>query len=740
MAMVDSEYRGQYPLDVTVVPARAAYLVREGSPEGFRRAIQEASTRWAGMTEPIVPVLEGGTVEDWARNVVTLARMDGAVNVNLPREEADAAAAALGLDCVPLSDIDRWGTTMFTCHPGLVGPAAPPDPALVIAGSPGNLWQATAAGDLTTEHLEGLAPGILPVRRAFTPDDAGRAQLTKTTLLDRTLVAFGETTGSHAPFPTSTIVWVTEPDDLRDCWDFWNARALAPIRFGPMPMILLPRNEIQHWIKFDQQFQHILRRRADFAPDVLLTSTNIPDSDLEEIAELLHLEHTDDEIRHGEDYSAQLRTPPFTYRIEPTVAPLVNFPRVYGTSTQIDIHVFDNGTTTRFPSPVAFRAGHTLMRFGGAPFRGLPRRPAVAKLVEQNAVWREDAIQFTTMALEQYTFQLRIPTLQQAAHALLGKATTRYQPSHKGRLATGIQRNIDLAVLRHPHLIKVVRQLTTPRMQQFIREAKRQFTGEDNLDAIIEKLKPLAEDWGARSERKMVTAAGLDKGATPHNVAALEQLCDLGWAERGLRVKCTDCGLDTFVPLGDVAPRGSAACRGCGSRQNYTSGTTEISIFYRLDSLVDLASDQGVIPHLVTIAELNRREPQSWFLPGVDTWFTDRDNPLEADIFGVHAGRVLVGEVKSSGSEFTTDQITKDIDICTRLGADLYVMSALDTITAEAQTTATDLCKEAGVDLLVLTGADLLTDNQPAQARTLSRYRGGVSSRPDTARDETPWT
>lgn len=46
----------------------------------------------------------------------------------------------------------------------------------------------------------------------------------------------------------------------------------------------------------------------------------------------------------------------------------------------------------------------------------------------------------------------------------------------------------------------------------------------------------------------MVTAAGLDKGATPDNVAALEQLCELGWAERGLRVKCTACGLGTFVP------------------------------------------------------------------------------------------------------------------------------------------------------------------------------------------------
>lgn len=650
-------------------------------------------------------------MEDWARTVVELARVDGAVNVDLPDDQARTAAAALSLDYVRIDDIDRWGITATTCHPSWVGPATPPGQRLVIAGPPGELWQAVAAGDLPADHLAGIDHSVLSVLPSAGPDDVGRAQLNDTTLLRRTLASFGETIGSQAPMPTSTVVWVTEPDDLHDCWDFWNARALAPVRFGPMPMILLPHNQIQHWLKFDTQFEHILRRRAEFTPDVLLTSTNIPDAALDEIASLLHLERTDDAIQRGHNFSAAVRTPPFTYRVVPNVGPLVRFTRIYGVSTQVDIHVFDSGTTARFASPVAFRARSTLMRFGGAPFRGLPRRPVIAKLVEQNAIWREDAIQVGTMALEQYAFPLHIPSLQQATHTLLADATTSYQPSHKGRLATGIQRNIDLAVLRRPNLFKVVRQLTTPRMKQFITEAKKQFKGHDKIDEIIDKLKPLAEEWGARSERKTATAYNLNKGATPDNVAALEQLCDLSWAERGLRVKCTDCGLDTFVPLNDVAPRGSATCRGCGSRQNYASGNSEISIFYRLDSLVDLASDQGVIPHLITIAELNRREPQSWFLPGVDARFADRENPLEADIFGVYGGRVAAGEVKTSGSDFTDDQITKDIDICRRLRADLYIMSAIDTIADEAQSTAKSLCADAGLDLIVLTSADLSADS-----------------------------
>jgi hypothetical protein len=667
-----------------------------------------------------VPIQANGTITDSARTTVALARVDGAVNVGLPDDLAPDAAAALNLDCVPLADIDQSGMTQYTCHPGDVGAAMPPDPALLIARSQAPLWQATAAGDLTAEHLQQLPPRLLPVRRADA-DDIGRAQLhpdTMPTLLHRTLVAFNETVGSQHVFPAPTIVWVTDPDDLRDCWDFWNIRALAPVRFGPVPMILLPRGEIHHWLKFDQQFAHLLRRRAEFIPDVLLTSTTVPIADLDAIAELLQLQRTDADIQTGYVYSSELRTPPFTYRTVPPVpdvTDLIRSPRVYGIATEVDAHVFDHGTTVRFPSPVIFRGGRTLVRINGAPFGGLPPRPEVARLIAPEATLRENTLQLPASAQPDYTFRLGVPSLAQATHALLDHATERHQPSTKGRLATGIHRDLHLAVLRHPALFPAIQQLTTPRTEHFLRQARRQFRGIDNLDELVERLTPLAQEWGARSERRMLPAVDLAGGATPATVDALELLCRIGWAERGLRITCTHCRLDSFVPLGDVPPRGGATCRGCGTPQHYARGQSEISIFYRLDSLVDLASDQGVLPHLITIAKLHRREPRSWFLPGVDAWFTDRDNPLEVDLFGILAGRVAVGEVKASGSGFTDGQIAHDIEACTRLRAEIYVMSTMDTIAEQAQATASSLCQDAGLDLVVLTAADLFDNHlQPS--------------------------
>lgn len=135
--MTEVDYRGQAPLDVTVVPARAAYLVRDGSREGFCRAVQEAGTRWAGVTEPIVPVRAGGAVEASARNVVDLARVDGAVNVDLPDQEAQIAAAALGLDCVSIASIDSWGITMMTSPARLLNSSIS---IVTVSGSDPSPW------------------------------------------------------------------------------------------------------------------------------------------------------------------------------------------------------------------------------------------------------------------------------------------------------------------------------------------------------------------------------------------------------------------------------------------------------------------------------------------------------------------------------------------------------------------------------------------------------------------------
>jgi hypothetical protein len=63
--------------------------------------------------------------------------------------------------------------------------------------------------------------------------------------------------------------------------------------------------------------------------------------------------------------------------------------------------------------------------------------------------------------------------------------------------------------------------------------------------------------------------------------------------------------------------------------------------------------------------------------------------------------------VKAGAFEFRSDEIQKNVDTCTRLRADVFVMAACDRINEESQTEAKELCDGAGIGLLVLNGSDL---------------------------------
>lgn len=108
---------GRADVRVAVLPARAAYLVPAGDHRAAVVAIREASTRWAGATEPIVPVRVGGKIDAaWAR-VVELSNVDGLVNVHLPPALTERAAGQFGLPVVDIDDIDREGRTQFSINP-----------------------------------------------------------------------------------------------------------------------------------------------------------------------------------------------------------------------------------------------------------------------------------------------------------------------------------------------------------------------------------------------------------------------------------------------------------------------------------------------------------------------------------------------------------------------------------------------------------------------------------------------
>jgi len=656
------------------------------------------------MTEPIVPVKPGGGFEPWFGQVTSLARVDAAVNVDAPSEDASGAAAELGMDLISLADIDNFGLSSFSVHPSVTGPAhqegyipytIPPEGAA--------LWEVVGAGDLTAEHLETMPIGSLEVGRRPTSDQIARAQLNGSTLIERTCTQFGENWASGGPAHGPALVWVTEPGSFWDCVYFWNLRVLRPLRLANVPMLIIPPGVVQAWLNFPNQFARVLERPDEFAPDVVLRSdsTSVPEAVLDETASLLELERYTENPRIGHRWPAPMRRAPFTYLVNLDPRSWLTFERSYGQLTDVDVQLFRGKTAVRFSSPVTFRGeGKALVRISGAALEGLPRRGAVANLIQPESVWRDNALQLNSLAVNDYYFELHIPELPEVTNALLGEATTRHQLSVKGKPGMAWLDRTDISPLLEPRVFSAIRELTTPRIRRLTRELQKL----RSEGAVDEDIAQIAARWGGRMERSYKSVEQLEYVPKEIGARVLERLCDIGWAERGLRLICGLCGLHSFVPLQDTSKR--AICPGCGSFGEYEKSST-LTVYYRLNSYLDLLSDQGVLPHLITIATLKSTGRSSHFLPGIDAWFSDGTQG-EADVFGVRDGQILSGEVKTSASEFTHEQIVHDVDLSSRFGADLHIMAATDAISEERQEDARRECETRGLGLIVLQQEDLL--------------------------------
>jgi hypothetical protein len=538
------------------------------------------------------------------------------------------------------------------------------------------------------------------------PDQVARNVLAARTFLDQSVTAFAESFSRGGPSSISTVVWITRPNDFRDCLYFWNLRALRSLR-PPQPMLLLPHNEVQHWLEFARDFATVLARPNRFAPDVVIGSLGVPEVRLREIASLLGLEPSVREPKAGIGWQGSVRTSPFDYLTNSVMNPAQAFvfERRYGAVIEAEAHVFSGKASLRFPTPVRFLdIGKTLIELRSPIFDGLPQRDELAEYIIRGGIWRHGGIQFGAVAMSSdYWYEIQVPTLGEAVDVVLRACTSEYVLSDKGKLASSLVSDANLDVLLEPNIYEAIRKLQTPRSTAFKKALKLEQRKGTPKQEILE----FAELWGGRSERSYQTATNLglpDGGA----VTALERLCALGWAERGLSIRCERCLVQSFVPMN--ATTGPALCPGCGSNQSYKSDkknkAESLAIYYRLNSFVDRASDQGVLPHLLVMAALKLRKKKSWLLPGVNIEFPD-SQLFEVDVVGVFGGKVLAGEVKSRPQDFSPKQIKRDVELSKRLTADVHVMASVDHIPEEAIAMAQEAADRAGLELLILTRDDL---------------------------------
>lgn len=680
--------------EVTYSPSRAAYLIRPNSKAGMRRAVAEATTRWGGLTEPIIVVPPSARLSRLWGHVLDVANVDGLVNVDVEHDAAQKIADDFSKQLVPIDDIDRWGETMFSSYPSLIGPE--PEPPLRAAAESADLWAVTAAGALTADQAAFVTQQGRQV--AVLGDDMlGRAQLQRATLLHATLPTLQEHQVRPVPSALPAVIWVCRPNSFRDCLEFWNWRALAPLRWAQIPMLLLPAGQVQHWLGFTDQLHATLARPSEFRPDVVLKSYDQSDAALRSEAQHLALTVTaGTPIETWRRWPVELRQPPYTCALNADLLPYLSYDRTYGTEPlTVDTHVDQGRATLRVATPMPVRpGGYWRMRIRSDAFAGIPRRDSTANFIWANTIWEQDGLRALTNVAASAHITLQIPDAAEVVTSLLDLRTSSHALSDKGRLASPLIDDGSFQVLLRPGLYPVMTALATPREGALLGQL-RQLKGSGAAEA---ELKELAATWGGRTERRYRQAGELGLRGQ-QAVDAAEALCAAGWAQRGLEIRCGRCSVRSFVPFTDDRPQ--PTCPGCGFVSPYQR-QRQLSVQYRLTSYLDRVATQGLLPGLWTAAHLVRSGSDVWLHPGVDLWFPDLTDKRETDVFGIASGMVLCGEVKSSTVRFTRDQIDRDIDIATRLQADELLLACPEPLRPATVAYAERGCRRAGLNLRVV--------------------------------------
>jgi hypothetical protein len=466
----------------------------------------------------------------------------------------------------------------------------------------------------------------------------------------------------------------------------------------PSPMVIFPDEEVDAWGAFHNQIHYLLSDRPDeFSPDAFLVSSDdeVTHERLRELGTNWHLVETVDDPRCEIAIpKPPPRQPLYTFRlgVDPTIAVL--FQRRYGQGTHFPVQLFREKTSVQFEPPVAFHgAGRFVGTFSSLALGYLPRREPIAKLVSQNAIWKDDGIVLPFLVNWPYEVSIRIPDPLEVINKLLDISTSQWAPSDKGAIATGITSVCEVEELISPGVFEAVGELTTPRSRRLLTELeKREHTTEEYDRALF------VVEHGGRFQQMNKAAADLSSVSKEKRVEVAERLVALGWAERGFRIDCSTCRLTSFVSIDHVTD--DARCPSCRTPQKFNVAEGNVRVFYRLNGLFDLASDQGVLPHLLAIEALKRLRRDTHALAGVA--FRTAAGEGEVDIYGISEGRVVAGEVKTRAIEFTDNEVLKSLRRSSELDVDVHVLACMEELSLPTRALAESGAKSFELELLVL--------------------------------------
>jgi ribosomal protein S27E len=697
-----TEPLGQSVVNLDIRPLRAAYMVPHRNGAAFSRAVLIACDRWGGLQEPIVPVSPRGRIRPLWKQLLEIAHPDVMVDIaGLADPVRARLASEFAVQIFSARQFEEWGDRI---HPlgvhsadevrslGVVMPKSRRAALLAATGAIPDSdeideWRELGARVTVSDDLSALAA----------------AQLSGQTVLATSVHKCGEILVEGWGGGMG-MVWVAPSTSLRDALYFWNFRARMTQRLMPGFAVMVDPKAALSEAFVDALRRRTAARTGEIAPAFTLCSLSVGDGVLRElISKWGFSEQTDNTIHQS---FGKLKP-----EDERHVTVAVNWRpfiptgrRVEGIRQPVLAQLFRPRTKLLLPSPIAFNpqiGGNVRLRISGSLEFALPRSKAAVQLVDQQALPADEGFELNSFARQLYELDVNVPTRQEVLTAMLGERHITYQLNQKGRHTLGVIRLApDPQLFANTSTEAVVTALTGARSKHLAVELAKRLKGVSEEER--HEMAALFAEERLRSFLTLEHIAGRAKLVAGAALAELDRLIQHLMAERGLVVKCNECGMRSFVRLDQS--REPITCPACSSSAAYQSDKSgEPQMHYRLNSLLETASGQGIVPHMFGIAGLMRRDPQTYVLPASDVFKNGK--PLgEADLVCLSSSEVLVGEAKRTRAWFSGRQIRRDVQLAIEMGATTYVMVCMEPLGAELDQMALQIATKRGLSLLAIDG------------------------------------
>lgn len=760
--VITSELESSYKLRTNIRPVRHAYFVSSRSASQLERAMGWCCTQWGGISNLIIPVSSAGRIAPLYEHLLKMVEPDVLVSY-MPQESESGrrrhdhlVSYLAGLwPNKQTSLLDKHFEQFdYAAHPlNLISAAdaqaqeftdcefrGPPEEHLILLALFGRVLE-----DQVNDYATELRYGRMPA--AADSQDFWQRQMREdyfASPINLTGYGFRPYRVEQPSLHFAAHFEVVFGDSLPSLCFFWNLRAIHESTRFPgdetRTLLFMPRRALN-----DPDMLHGFAEALHSAP-ALQAESNL--DLIVYFTERTALQAWEDAIAEGSDFvrltedvkvNLPVRRPAEAQRADHSR------PLTYG-RYQLHLPVgFYEGVPAEIPRAIPLRLGqneiriepsatyskrpgqHVMLDLESEVWSRYPKYLEVAKIVNGNAKFSRYGVTFLSdVPMRPSEFHFNLPTEWETLVAFFQHGGLMINESDKTHYLEAVVQLIggldSVPMLASAQAMLLLQSLAVRPADRVAKRLKREL-GQAALDEeqIAEALRdsPIVAELSTSSRSYKQLADGPLSQYRQALLPLLAELSKAGVVRRGHQLPCAVCGLTGWHPLNTLDEL--VRCPGCGSSfalpVELPPGS-ELQTHYVLNSLVNRAFDQGVIPALIAMSHVARANAPAYCKTAALEMRRAGSPALAGDLdFVMFAkGRLLAGEAKSGSRLATKDYATAEI--AAQAGFDEYFFCTVSKFDDEALKGIEDLRERLasggdGMQVTVLSGDDLLGEDRP---------------------------